>query len=362
MLVTPLSGPLARFGRAGASALRLWAVEAADLPPPWRWIGLDFYDAHPDPAAAMEHALASQPCLIFGPYGSGPTLQALGATQRAVWNHGGASSSIRWPAFSHAVNVLAPASTYFWGTLEAVRAADPEVRRLVILHTTTGFATDVARGAAESAAQLRFETAVIGFSTGGAARAAAQVPDADVLLVAGSFEDELAAARALLGRAWRAVGFVGAGVEEVLAPLGRAREGLLGPAQWVAAAAPEPDEGPDVRWFVTRYRSAVGSDPPYPAAQALAAGVLAARCLRDAKAVDDAAQIAVARDLNCRTLFGDFRLDPSTGVQVGHRVLTVQWQDGQRRVIWPPARAERPLRFPQPRQRKDDWPWECSER
>ncbi len=349
LLVTPLSGPLAGFGRAGASALRLWAAEAADLPHPWRGVRVELHDAHPDPAVAMRRGLASRPDVVFGPYGSGPALQALGATERVVWNHGGASSRICWPAFSRAVNVLAPASTYFWGTLEAVRSADPQARRVVILHATTGFATDVARGAAESAAQLRFETAVIGFSTGGAARVATQVPDADVLLVAGGFEDELVAARALLGRAWSAVGFVGAGVEEVLAPLGRAREGLLGPAQWVAAAAPEPDEGPDVGWFVTRYRSAVGSDPPYPAAQALAAGVLAARCLRDAKVVDDAAQFAVARDLKCRTLFGDFRLDPSTGVQVGHRVLTVQWQDGQRRVIWPPDRAERPLRFPQPR-------------
>ena len=28
---------------------------------------------------------------------------------------------------------------------------------------------------------------------------------------------------------------------------------------------------------------------------------------------------------------------------VGHEVLTVQWQQGVRRVVWPPDKAERPL-------------------
>ncbi len=347
--MTPVSGPLARFGRATAAALSLWATAAADLPRPWRRVRLDLHDAHPDPAAAMRQGLASQPHLIFGPYGSGPTLQALGATERAVWNHGGASSRIRWPAFPRVVNVLAPASSYFRGTLEAVRSADPDARRVAMFHATTGFGTDVARGGAESASELGFQTTLIGFPTGGAVRAANRVPDAEVLLAVGGFEDELAAAGALLGRGWRAVGFVGAGVDEVLAALGPAREGLLGPAQWIVSAAPEPGEGPDARWLLTRYQSAVGRDPPYPAAQAFAAGLLAARCLRDAGEVSDETQFAIARRLVCRTLYGDFRLDAATGLQVGHRVVTVQWQQGRRRVVWPPSAAERPLAYPRPR-------------
>jgi branched-chain amino acid transport system substrate-binding protein len=297
----------------------------------------------------MQSGLASQPHLVFGPYGSHPSLRALAATQRVAWNHGGASSTIRWPAFPGAVNVLAPASSYFRGTLEAVRSIDLEARQVVILHGETGFGSDVARGAAEDAARLDFEATTIGFSTGEAARTASQLPDADVLLVAGGFDDELAAARILLGREWRAVGFVGAGVEDVLAPLGQARGGLLGPTQWVAAAATESDEGPDVGWFLTRYRSAVGSDPPYPAAQAFAAGVLAARCLREAETLEDAAHLAVARSLDCRTLYGNFRLDPTTGLQVGHELLTVQWQGGARRIVWPPKHADRSLIYPRPR-------------
>jgi branched-chain amino acid transport system substrate-binding protein len=165
--------------------------------------------------------------------------------------------------------------------------------------------------------------------------------------VVGSFEDEMAAAEVLLGRRWRASAFVGAGVDEVLAGLGDRREGLLGPAQWLAPAAPfEPEEGPDAAWFTAAYRQATGHEPPYPAVAAFAAGILSTRCLRDTGDPDDAALLEAARRLDTTTLYGRFRLDPDTGLQVGHEVLTVQWQDSSRRVVWPPDRAERPLRYP----------------
>ncbi len=347
VVVTPLSGPLAGFGRTTAMALGLWADHAAHLPAPWRRVRLEVEDAHPHAAAAMRRALASRPHLVFGPYGSGPTLQALGATDRVLWNHGGALSSICWPAFPGVLNVLAPASTYFRGTLEAIRSVRPEPgQHVVILHASSGFAADVARGAATAAAAIGFTTTAITFARGDAGRAVARVPDADILLVAGGFEDELAAAYPLLQRRWRAAGFVGAGVDEVLASLGPTREGLIGPAQWMPSARPEPDEGPEAHWFVTQYRASVGTPPPYPAVQAFAAGVLAARCLRESQAVNDAAHRAAARVLVCRTLYGAFRLDPLSGLQVGHEVLTVQWQGGRRRIVWPPEVAERPLIYP----------------
>jgi branched-chain amino acid transport system substrate-binding protein len=345
-LVTPLTGPLARFGRAGATALDLWARQAARLPAGWRGVRLEVHDAHPDPAQAMRVATASHPDLVFGPYGSSPAVAAAAATDRLVWNHGGATSQLARPRFPRVVNVPSPASTYFRGTLRVIRAADPRARTVALLYGETGFARDVASGARSAAGALEFEVRAVGFPPGQVTDAAAQLPDAEALLVAGGFDDELAAARVLLGRGWRAAGFVAAGVEEVLAPLGAGRDGLLGPAQWVAATAPEPDEGPNAAWFVGAFGRAAGEAPGYPAVQAFAAGVLSARCLRDAGTTDDAAQLAAAARLSCRTLYGGFRLDPVTGLQVGHEVLTVQWRGGSRRVVWPLELAESPLSYP----------------
>lgn len=347
LMVTPLSGPLARFGRASAAALDLWAREAAELPQPWRGVRLVVLDTNPDPVLALRRGLDASPHLVFGPYGSGPARKVLAATRRVVWNHGGALSSLRWPTYPGAVNILAPASSYFVGVLEAVREAEAKpAPHVKILHGPTAFAIDVASGAARAADRVGFQSTVIAFERGDAKATTRKVSRSELLLLAGTFEDELAAGSVLLERRWSAAAFVAAGVDEILAPLGAVREGLLGPSQWVSSAVGETNEGPDPSWFFERYRGATGSVPPYPAVQAFAAGVIAARCLRDAGTPDDEALLAAARRLECRTLYGGFRLDPVAGLQAGHHVRTVQWQGGRRVVVWPRRVAERPLIYP----------------
>jgi branched-chain amino acid transport system substrate-binding protein len=335
-LVTPLSGELGGYGRAGALALELWAAwHSRQFAPP---IELSVFDAGQNPQAAL--ARAGQVDLLFGPYGSGPTAAVAAATSRLVWNHGGA----RVPPGPNLIPVLAPAETYFHGAVRVARQEDPDLRSVCVLAGGTGFGRAVADGAVHEAVRLGLKVAEGRLDAAGQST---EMPPADMLLGAGRFAEEVAAARRLLpGRRWRAAGFVGAGVEEVLAELGGDREGLLGPAQWLAETAPSPDEGPSAAEFAAAYRQRAGADPPYPAAQAFAAGVIATRCLREAGTADDAALAAAACALDCTTLFGRFRLDPQTRQQVGHRVLTVQWQDGARRVIWPPEQAQARLRYP----------------
>jgi branched-chain amino acid transport system substrate-binding protein len=344
-LVTPLSGPLATFGHASATGLTLWATHAAHLPPPWTGVELDIRDTATDPEATMRAAIETHPDVVFGPYGSSAMLAAMRATDRVVWNHGGATSQLSRPDFPHVINVLSPASTYFDGVLQAVRATDPSAATVSVLYTSSGFGRDVFTGGLSMATRLNFEVRAVPFESNYAVEVASTVPASDVLLVVGSFADELAIAPVLLTRSWRAAAFVGAGVDEVLTPLGDLREGVLGPAQWIDTAELEPDEGPNSGWFVANYRQMVGSDPPYPAAQAFAAGLLCARCLRESGVTEDAAQLATARQLACTTLYGRFRIDPVTGLQNGHQVLIVQWQNSIRRVVWPPERAERPLLY-----------------
>ena len=281
-------------------------------------------------------------------------LRVARACDQVIWNHGGASSRLAKPAFPQVINVLSPASTYFVEVLQAILASDPTVTTVSLVHSTTGFSKDVAAGAIIAASRLQLTLHSVAFEPLQAPSRISLVPDADILLVVGNFADELAIASPLLTRPWRFAAFVGAGVEEVLAPLGHQREGLLGPAQWVSNARIVPDEGPNAEWFLTQYRQEAGSDPPYAAVQAFAAGLLYARCLREAQDSRDAAILAAARRLACTTLFGRFQLDPASGLQMGHQVAIVQWQQGQRRVVWPREQVEQAMVFPLNREKERD--------
>jgi len=177
----------------------------------------------------------------------GHTEAAIRVTDRVVWNHGGATSMLSHPVFPQVINVLLPASTYFTGVLQAVRAIDSDAATVSIFHASSGFGRDVANGAASTAANLNFEVQTVSYEPHHATESAPIVPD--------------------------------------------------------------------------------------PAAQAFAAGLLCARCLRESGTSEDAVQFAMAKQLVCTTLYGGFRLDPVSGLQVGHQVLVVQWQNGIRGIL-----------------------------
>ncbi len=348
-LVTPLTGPLGRYGKTCATALTLWAKKAANLPAGFSEVELAVQDCAEHLHEALQTTLEKRPDVVFGPYGSGPMLTVARSCTQLLWNHGGASSRLVRPSFAHVINVLSPASTYFAGVLQAIHSSDPTARTVSLFHSTTGFGRDVARGAQSEASRLQMTMHTVPFEPSQALQTVGAVPEGDILLVAGNFADEGAVAPVFVSGKWRFTACVGAGVEEVLACLGERREGLLGPAQWVAQTSLKPDEGPDAQWLVTHYRQEEGRDPPYAAAQAFAAGLLYARCLRETGDPRDEMIQAAAQKLVCQTLFGKFQLDPLSGLQTGHQIVIVQWQQGQRRVVWPPEQAVRPLVFSHPK-------------
>ena len=324
--VTPLSGPLARFGKTGAIALALWAECSG--------VTLEVIDAHPSAAAAIWAAEASRPDVVFGPYGSGPALAAAAASKGVVWNYGGATARLARPAYPRVVNVESPAYGYLAAVLETL-AADGLGRgsRVVILHVDTGFGREVAEGAAVAAKRLGLRRRSVTFRPGRARDVLAQVPAGDVLLSAGSFDDDIAIAQWDSERRWRAVGLVAAGVDELRHAIGDRVEWIYGPCHWFDDGTDDPADGPNSEWFSRCYRDANGTEPPYPAAAAFGAGVVWQRCVKEAGTVESLPVLAVSQRLDTTTLFGRFRVDPVTGVQAGHQIRVVQWRDGQRVLV-----------------------------
>jgi hypothetical protein len=63
-LVTPLTGPLVRFGRESATALSLWAEHAADLTPPLTGVHLDMLDARTPRPPCVPQSRAARTCFL----------------------------------------------------------------------------------------------------------------------------------------------------------------------------------------------------------------------------------------------------------------------------------------------------------
>ena len=278
--------------------------------------------------------------LLVGPYGSDLVDEAArwaAGRGRVLWNHGGSADEVeRLPGV---VSVPSPASRYLGAVLEALADSLPGAR--VLVATRRGlFGRSAALGARDAADRLGMT--IVGTVAPGEVPEAS---DADVVLAAGAFADDVELVRRLRARP-AAVAAVAAGISLFGPALGPGAEGVLGPSQWEEGARFSVDVGPRQADGVRALRAEVvptlrpgpgGVD--YPATQAYAAGLVAMRCAEEAGTTEDQALLETARGLRCTTFFGRFGLG-GDGRQEDHEILVVQWQQGVKRIVWPPSLAE----------------------
>jgi branched-chain amino acid transport system substrate-binding protein len=267
--------------------------------------------------------------ILFGPYGSGSgraVAEAMAGRPEVVWNHGAAAVP---RTGARMVDVLGPAGSYWRGLPAALALCAPDAA-VAVIRAPGGFGAEVAAGAgAALTAAGRGPVLVRDLEPGGASAAvdAALVAGAGWIVGGGRAEDDLALARAASGRC--AVALVVCGVALAGEELGAAVTGALGPAQWDGTPPPPPFALPP------------GAD--YPAAQALAAALVAERALALAGSPAPDALWAAARALRLTTHIGPFAVD-AAGRQVAHAPCLVRWEPAAagpaRVVIWRPSGAE----------------------
>jgi branched-chain amino acid transport system substrate-binding protein len=308
-LTLSLTGQYERQGIEAAGGVRLWADEAD--------IRLILADDHGSKATAIEAYAGwiDGVDLLLGPYTSGlvravaPLVRDAG---QILWNHGGSADDLAQPGTA---SLPAPASTYFEGLVD--EAIERKARRLILVQGPGPFARYVANGAKSHGTERGIDSQIVKAST-------VETEDLDeaAVLVAGSFEHDVAVVRGLREREQSPalLGAVAAGIPAFGQELGEAAEGVLAPVQWWPRSQ-TPMVGPAGTDFITRYRHRTGHEPSYPAAQAAAAGYLAHAAHQQNLGITDLPQWTTS------TFFGDFTLDPAWR-QVGHHVTTVRWQSG----------------------------------
>jgi Periplasmic binding protein len=328
-----MSGRFAQFGRQAARGLEVWRSLSgiADV------IVEDDRSDRRELEAVLP-GVAARCDLLLGPY-STILMRAAGdmAAGEAwlIWNHGGSGDDVEEARPGHVVSVLTPTSRYAEPFLRHI--AGDAIRKLVITCGTGSFGRQVADGAEKIARQFGIP----------AVRAAAddQLPPSGLaeewdLFSAGVFEQDarLVGEVQRLSAAPRRICAVAAGVRE-FGPVADNTEGVFGIAQWFPGSKNTGALGPCEDEFVRAYSATAGTLPDYPAVQAAASAVIAVHCAGLAGGTRREDLWAAAASLDTSTLFGAFRIDSLSGMQMKHQTVLLRWVGGQP-VLWPMGHQE----------------------
>jgi Periplasmic binding protein len=237
---------------------------------------------------------------------------AAGEVPDVVINHGGA---VQQATGARVVSVIGAAERYWAGLGGVLVSSGVGCDAVAVFHVESGFGRATAAGALASLRAKGSEPRlVIPFEAATARKAVAGAVAAgcSAIVGCGRIEDDLSLGRALKG-VDLAVGLVVCGVSLAYETLGDTIEGWIGPAQWWPGGPVSPVSLPH------------GSD--YPAAQAVAAGLVAEEILAVAGSREPDAVWQAARGLRTGTFLGPFAID-DVGRQVAQAPHLVQWVRG----------------------------------
>jgi ABC-type branched-subunit amino acid transport system substrate-binding protein len=309
-----LTGKFGQFGQQAAHGLAAWRSMGAP-------VDLVIEDDRSDRGTveATLPGLASRCDLLLGPYSTAlmRTAGKLAADQGwLIWNHGGSGDDVESAYPGHVISVLTPASRYAEPFLRHTAGDGAE---LVIAHGAGSFGRQVADGAVALARALGIRVV----------RDATARPGEWNLFTAGVFEDDarLVAGALRLPNPPRLICAIAAGVREFRNVV-RDPEGIYGIAQWFPGQGQAIELGPAEAGFLSAYRARARYLPDYPAAQAMAAAVIATHCARVAGTARREDLWSAAAQLQTSTLFGAFAINPHSGAQERHQTVLVRWAAG----------------------------------
>ena len=311
---------------------------------------------------------------LISPYSSGLTAAAAVIAEqygKVMITTGAASDDTYQQGLTTVFQAYTPASRYLTGALDLLQATDPDVSKLAFVYENSKFSTDVVEAARAYAESLGYEVVLFeGYDpeTTDFGPFINKIVDAgpDAILGGGHFQDGSTFARQLDEKQVAVNFFVllVAPPEPDFADLGQAAVGVTGPSQWEPQAAFTAESaadagmeffGPNSNDFVTAYEAAyAGEEPSYHSAGGYAAGLILQKAIMDADSVDPAAVKEALDAMDLLTFFGHIQFDTSEeahGLQTGHSMVYIQWQDNGelvKEVVWPQEGATADLLYPMP--------------
>ncbi|MCI0454307.1 MAG: amino acid ABC transporter substrate-binding protein [Candidatus Dadabacteria bacterium] len=288
--------------------------------------------------------------VLIGPYSSGLTLGAAPIAEKykkILWNHGGSSDEIFEKGFTYIVSTITPASRYLTGVIDMLKSIDGRAKKIAIFHAQdSGFSASVADGAKRHGEERGFQVIEFRYKSGennfSPLLQKVKEENPDVIFCAGRADDDINLAGQMIEH-WvsaKAIALVAAAIKDFKGILGKKSEGFLGPSQWEREIKITPDFGPTPEEFFKRFIETYSKEPDYPAAQGYNIGVIIQRFIEQAGTLNDKNLREAVNKISLKTFYGDFKIDTATGKQVGHKMVIVQWQSGNKVIVYPDEVAE----------------------
>ena len=305
----------------------------------------------------------------FAPYSSGLTLAGAPIAEKysmIYMDHGGASNKIFKQGFEYIVQTIGPASNYQRGVLTMISKKYPNVKKVALVYEDSEFARAVMTGTEGHAKRLGFNvvfkrTYPKGVSDLTPLLSAMKASNPEVVVGGGHFEDGQLMNRQMadLDINPKALSLIAAAtLPAFYEALTTQAEGVMGPSHWEygvkysakgAKAAKQEWIGPSQDEFVKLFKKALGKDitPDYHAAEAGAAVLALVLAIEKSNSLDSDVMRRALGTLTFMSFYGGWDID-DTGLQVGHDMVDVQWQDAKRVIVWPVSAQTGDFVFPMP--------------
>jgi branched-chain amino acid transport system substrate-binding protein len=289
---------------------------------------------------------------VLGPYGSAITeavADVIEKHRKLMIAPTAATSSIWAKGRRYLIMVTAPAEDLAAGLLDL--AARQGLKTVAVIQQDALFTNAITNGARALSKSKDLKLIVLGtyrnspedfFELLNKVRAAKP----DVLLVGSiRFEDLLAITRKMkeLDLNVRMLGAVPYGqIPDYYKQLGKDAEFVYSGSFWEPGLA-----YPGNQEFVTAYEKEFGHAPSVQSAAHYAGCKLLMDAIRRTGGLKSEKLREALLALKTKTIFGEFAVD-ERGCQIAHQLVTCQWQDGRKAVVWPEAVASGKARFPTP--------------
>jgi branched-chain amino acid transport system substrate-binding protein len=288
--------------------------------------------------------------LVMGPYGSTLTEAVAPVTEAHRMVHISplaATTSIWEQGREYLFMVLPPAELFLAGLIEM--AAERGLERVAVLQEDELFPRAAGAGTAELAEErgmtvVMHETYPSGTTDFSNILDRIRDEEVEVLAMAASALDGFILVAEQLRDRDVNVEMVGtsAAVSEFQEALGETAEYVYGLSAWEPVL---PNPGNEE--FVAAYEEAFGQSPSFHAAGAYGSCRLFMEAIQGAGTLDADALREELLELETATVFGPYAVD-ERGYQVANQGVFIQWQDGEKAVVWPPELATAEPRFPTP--------------